>query len=379
MIELPLNSETARSFRFQLDGRSYRCRQTWNDVAGWWTLDLFRSSGEAILEGLVVNAETFLNYSPIDRDFPYLLYAIDRSDSFDDPGVDDLGSRVVVVVYRWDELAAMVERIDEQREEAASSDPYITRNWTPLDTESATNELWVDTAIDGAISGSGDTLTIFDQGDGAVPLSAGAGTTPTVVTIDDTDAVQLDGGDYLETASLTGATTFTERTLVLVAQLPAPTGSGLRMLFTTSGHGSAGGVGYDASPYDLELRNDDGAAISGYPNESTSYPTTDEWHIFVFDNTTIQLYLDGELVIDLDDAAQSNLFMGDPTDGLTVGGDTASEHAPMTFRALQFFDGSLSTEERQRIEGYYAHELGIESSLPDAHPYRLEPPITEAE
>lgn len=37
-------------------------------------------------------------------------------------------------------------------------------------------------------------------------------------------------------------------------------------------------------------------------------------------------------------------------------------------------DGSLSTGDRERIEGYLAHKWGLEANLPAGHPYKTNPP-----
>jgi len=35
---------------------------------------------------------------------------------------------------------------------------------------------------------------------------------------------------------------------------------------------------------------------------------------------------------------------------------------------------ALTTDERQKVEGYLAHKWGLESSLPGSHPYYASPP-----
>lgn len=44
--------------------------------------------------------------------------------------------------------------------------------------------------------------------------------------------------------------------------------------------------------------------------------------------------------------------------------------------ALLLFDNTLSVQDRQRLEGYYAHEYALTSNLPADHPFRCAPPYT---
>lgn len=45
------------------------------------------------------------------------------------------------------------------------------------------------------------------------------------------------------------------------------------------------------------------------------------------------------------------------------------------FRALVMTASALSTDDRQKLEGYLAHKFGIESNLPADHPYKSGPPL----
>ena len=39
-----------------------------------------------------------------------------------------------------------------------------------------------------------------------------------------------------------------------------------------------------------------------------------------------------------------------------------------------FFNGSITIDTRQRVEGYWAHRYALTSSLPNDHPYKVNPP-----
>jgi hypothetical protein len=58
-------------------------------------------------------------------------------------------------------------------------------------------------------------------------------------------------------------------------------------------------------------------------------------------------------------------------DGVRIGGGTPSAYV---YHSVIVTNAILTTDQRQRVEGYLAHRYNIQSSLPSGHPFRDLPP-----
>jgi hypothetical protein len=82
----------------QLDGVTYTLEFRWNDRLGAWFMNVLDAEGvEAHMVGVRVVADYFFPRHLVDRSPPGLFLALDTGAAMgfgEDPGFDDLGSRV---------------------------------------------------------------------------------------------------------------------------------------------------------------------------------------------------------------------------------------------------------------------------------------------
>lgn len=88
-----------------LEGREYTLGFRWNIRGACWVLDIGDAAGAPILAGVRVRVRSFLN------DFPGIvglppgrLIAVDSSNQDLDPGLTDLGARVLILYATASEL-----------------------------------------------------------------------------------------------------------------------------------------------------------------------------------------------------------------------------------------------------------------------------------
>lgn len=86
--------------RTVLDGREYALVFSWNQREAKWYLDLFTVDGVLIVAGikLVVGAPLLRLLRSTDAP-PGELFIMDRSQTGEDPGLNDLGMRCLLVYY----------------------------------------------------------------------------------------------------------------------------------------------------------------------------------------------------------------------------------------------------------------------------------------
>jgi hypothetical protein len=98
---------------------------------------------------------------------------------------------------------------------------------------------------------------------------------------------------------------------------------------------------------------------------------TNYLRISEFNTTNSRVYHDGTLVGTANSG--SNI-----TRGITIGGRSGGDApiAPSQWRIAEaiLIDGILSTDTRQRVEGYLAWKWGLTASLPDGHFYKTKAP-----
>lgn len=93
MIEVPITVRSNSMFDFDLLGKRYTLRHTFNPRLGLWSLDLYLR-GTLLMAGAaaVMGVELFRGSAL--PDVPAGLYLIPIDRSTEDAGFDDLGSRV---------------------------------------------------------------------------------------------------------------------------------------------------------------------------------------------------------------------------------------------------------------------------------------------
>lgn len=107
-VTLPLRSDLPHySFTVTLDGGTYGFRFWWNYSCSAWVMDLSDSNGDPIVTGVRVKVDwpLFARYAD-SRLPPGQLIAQDTTGAQQDPGLEDLGSRVVLLYFTAEETGA---------------------------------------------------------------------------------------------------------------------------------------------------------------------------------------------------------------------------------------------------------------------------------
>lgn len=96
MINIPLTPRSSNIFDFDLEGNRYTLRHTFNSRLGLWSLDL-SLRGKTLVFGAmgVMGIELFRGFAI--PDVPTGLYLIPVDRSTEDPGFNDLGTRVLLM------------------------------------------------------------------------------------------------------------------------------------------------------------------------------------------------------------------------------------------------------------------------------------------
>lgn len=79
----------------------------WNERAGAWFMDIFDENEDPIRVGVKVVLGTWLGRRCVDARFPPgAIVAVDTSGAGLDAGLDDLGTRVILLFYSGPEILA---------------------------------------------------------------------------------------------------------------------------------------------------------------------------------------------------------------------------------------------------------------------------------
>ena len=97
-----------QEFNVSLDGALYVLRFKWNEREQAWYMSILDEAESPIFEGVKVVLDTLLGVRTSDpRGFPGALVAFDSTGQLLMPGEKDLGSRVVLFYYDFNELAEL--------------------------------------------------------------------------------------------------------------------------------------------------------------------------------------------------------------------------------------------------------------------------------
>jgi len=247
-------------------------------------------------------------------------------------------------------------------------------NWTPADIDTA---LWLDAADASTITTVGGAVSQWNDksGNGRNAVQGTSSSRPTYTTnaLNNKSVLTLDGTDDFMTVAHANA---------LNAQIAPSTvaaiykkSDGFRVMQKGNGAG--------LSDSDYYFNDNSSLAIAG--GRASNYSANqDLWLIDIatWDGSTIKHYRDGTKLV-ASTVADATIVDGevDPdntplanTNGLYIGkrnsgsneGNIAGQIA-----GIIICNSVLSTLDRQRLEGYYAHLFGLTANLPSDHPYKL--------
>ncbi|MGL5019969.1 MAG: PKD domain-containing protein [Luteolibacter sp.] len=248
----------------------------------------------------------------------------------------------------------------------------LTR-WTPGNLNPVA---WYDATDPSTISQSGGSISEWRSKVGTSHmLQASTSKRPSTGTslINGFNAIAFDGADdALKTATNPFGSSIQDALLMAVTNIGANTPS---TLFSLSGSSANAAQRFQAhAPFsDGRVYFDVGGASGANRLLSTSTWGANQNKLLGFygsATTNVQQVWDS-----------GTLLMGDATghtvsihSGLALGHDGASAYDNCTMGEVVILNGVVSTENRQRLEGYLGHKWELLSSLPAEHPYKLLPP-----
>lgn len=238
--------------------------------------------------------------------------------------------------------------------------------WNPSMIQTA---LWLDaadastvTTVSGAVSQWNDK-----SGNGRHVTQAIAGNRPAYssAAINNKNALSFITDDSLQLSSPGFATGASSKSLFVVYQ-PGTTGSTSHWIC-----GYAIGTA-TSSWFGMMYRND---TVKGDPyfatyatdlTDSATPTLSTKFAASTYDGTTLRLYRNGSEIA----SGARSLSTATNADFL-IGKDTGtSSYMNGLIAEILFVSSAVSTDTRQRIEGYLAHKWGLTANLPAGHPYK---------
>lgn len=225
--------------------------------------------------------------------------------------------------------------------------------WTPAE---ITTALWLDADDSGTIQDTPSALTWADKSGNGRDASQDA-SRPSVGS----GFISFSGSQYLDISG--GLPVLDGLSVFEVFDRPSSTGFSLIM----------GGTRSSEPPYTTFWETDStiytGLGTTGFTTHGVSTSTGTVMHSIVRDASSCQLWQDGFSV----GSPQSALTNSGVYD-LAYVGRRASNYNSGNIREIVVVPASLSSADRQRIEGYLAWKWGLEGKLPSGHPYKNEAP-----
>jgi hypothetical protein len=126
-------------------------------------------------------------------------------------------------------------------------------------------------------------------------------------------------------------------------------------------------------------RRVDGEAYSRVQSSTTQGPGA--WKIVLgevlYSSRTLRLYINGVLDAENTSAFASAGNTSDtPSSQWTIGGTASGSSSWIGDMAMALAGaGTISTDDRQMLEGWAAHRYGLTALLPSGHPYEITPPV----
>jgi hypothetical protein len=267
--------------------------------------------------------------------------------------------------------------------------PLISRPFGPLDVAGCA--LWLDAADPSTLTLSGSNVTQWrdksSTGTFAQPQRGHSGIIPTLTTstgvpsifINNLNSTAYNTGTYTQLtvqANIQTAADYSVFAVINLTQLAAS--SELQTIYTNRRVATAGerrapqmgaGSSYEANTFDNTTRNASGGGFIGTGRLQTSLVASSDAFI---------QYKDG--VVFGSSGASANRFTTDADPLPSIGGtfnsvEVDNRFATGHFHELLVYTQSVSTAQRQQIEGYLANKWGIRASVPTTHPFKLFPPL----
>jgi hypothetical protein len=228
-------------------------------------------------------------------------------------------------------------------------------------------ELWLDAADSSTLTLSYPVVTQWNDKSGNGRNTTTIGGSPTYSS----NFINLNGvGTYL-VGPYVNATQFL--TMFVIASVDFSQGT-YASYYRLLSVGSTEANDYDSALYTSILHNASSTEIGGYRNNDTNYNTVTTNTTFLmclqYDGTNSINYLNGGSASSVESTGSfgtTSYSIGRDV-GNTDGGGSYT-YWPGNVGEVIIFNESLSTTQRQQIEGYLAWKWGLQSQLPFIHPY----------
>jgi hypothetical protein len=242
-----------------------------------------------------------------------------------------------------------------------TKNPEADELWTPAKLGSSL-ALWLDADDASTITLNGTKVSQWDDksGNGNHAAQAVAANQPARVT----NGIQFDGtDDYMDITAANIKTVTQPFVYAMVVNLDSaasfkPTIDGITNSLDRIITGNEG------------LAKNDGM-FSGTAINALTQVTATAVRVYNFASPSSSYFRNGISVVSGDSGAQN------PSSGIRLGADhdlSGPNYSNILFNEYVVIDGVLSTDDRQKLEGYLAHKWGLTDNLPVEHPYKITPP-----
>ena len=242
-------------------------------------------------------------------------------------------------------------------------------SWTPAQ---ITTALWFDAADASTITLNGSNVNQWNDksGNGRHATQATAANQPQYTTagLNGKNVVTFDGNDYF---SLSNDIVSSPSTIVVVFKFNNFAAVNPR-IYDIKKNGQSLQLIRDGSTTSIGTKNTVWQPSSAGTKWHSSQTTDPEIIAINFENASTALSLNGTLSTNTGPV------------GIGPGGTDSTLGVRADFQATTYLNGfiselvvvdtSLSTSDRQKIEGYLTHKWGLEDNLPADHPYKTNPP-----
>ena len=242
--------------------------------------------------------------------------------------------------------------------------------WNP---SMITTALWLDAADASTITESGGAVSQWDDksGNGRHVTQATAGSQPTLATnaVNGKSVLDFDGTDLMENDNAALQRSVSGSSLFAVSRLDVNTSGGKSILQITQNtnatrtnmaYNNGLNTGFSAGGRRLASQSYQQKGVSPYSSAMTL-----NCAVFNFGSATLSLVENGGIT--LNNATFQDAGITDNDAGaIKLGGSWDGYLAEVIIT-----HSAVSTNTRQRIEGYLAHKWGLTANLPNDHPYKL--------
>jgi hypothetical protein len=317
-------------------------------------------------------ASVTVTLTPVDDSVFSEFESADMTLTVDDAYVIETADPVAITITDNDNHTPVVDAGEDQ---TATLDGGAA--WTPASVPGLTG--WYDASDGGTITETDGAVSQWrDKSVNALHLSSTSGREPTTGTntinginaLDFTNDEMSTASNPFSSAPFNG--TISDAFVIVVHKIDDDGNKGT--MFTLTGTDTNSNRWQCHAPYSGTAYFDTGN-ISGGGRVQKDYGTNTNDNVLVgfYGSTTdnVQMmYKNGSLLVGDDDDGHSATTVGN----IFVGSGAGGAYQDTTIGEMVIIAGTISTEDRQNLEGYLAHKWNLAGNLPADHPYKAAAP-----